>query len=71
MTGCRVIGWARFRHQNDGRGSSGLLAGAADLVRRAEAILFRIKSERLELPAPFGWQIPETLNADAAGQATF
>jgi hypothetical protein len=33
--------------------------------------LSRIKSERLELPAPFGRQIAETLDADAAGQATF
>jgi hypothetical protein len=32
--------------------------------------LFRIKSEGLELPAPFGWRITEPLDADAAGQAT-
>jgi hypothetical protein len=32
---------------------------------------FRIKSECLELLAPFGRQIPETLDADAAGQAAF
>jgi hypothetical protein len=33
--------------------------------------LFRIKSERLELPAPFRWRIAKPFNADAAGQATF
>jgi hypothetical protein len=33
--------------------------------------LFRIESEYLELPAPFGRQIAETLDADAAGPATF
>jgi hypothetical protein len=30
--------------------------------------LFRMKSERLKLPAPFSW-IAEPLDADAAGQA--
>ena len=33
--------------------------------------LFRIKSERLKLPAPFSRRIAEPLDADAAGQATF
>jgi hypothetical protein len=33
--------------------------------------LFGIESERLELLAPFSWQIAEPLDADAAGQATF
>jgi hypothetical protein len=33
--------------------------------------LFRIETKGLELPAPFGWQIAETLDADAAGQAAF
>jgi hypothetical protein len=33
--------------------------------------LFRIKSEDLELAAPFGRQIAETLDADTAGQAAF
>src|SRR5260370_23407138 len=33
--------------------------------------LFRIESERLKLPAPFGRRIAESLDADAAGQATF
>ena len=33
--------------------------------------LFRIKSECLKLPAPFGRRIAEPLDADAAGQATF
>jgi hypothetical protein len=33
--------------------------------------LFRIKPEGLELPAPFVWQIAETFNTYAAGQATF
>jgi hypothetical protein len=32
--------------------------------------LFRIKSERLELPAPLGRRIAEPFDADAAGQAT-
>src|SRR5271167_3923346 len=43
--------------------NSGPLAGALTL--------FRIKSERLKLPAPFGRRIAEPLDADAAGQATF
>jgi hypothetical protein len=33
--------------------------------------LIRIESERLELPAPFRQRISETLDTDAAGQATF
>src|ERR1700729_2905068 len=33
--------------------------------------LFWIKSERLELPTPFGRRIAEPLDADAPGQATF
>src|SRR5271170_5543301 len=33
--------------------------------------LFRVESERLELPAPFSREISESLDADAAGQATF
>jgi hypothetical protein len=33
--------------------------------------LFRIKSERLKLPAPFSRGIAEPLDTDAAGQATF
>ena len=33
--------------------------------------LFRIESERLKLPAPFGRRIAEPLDANAAGQATF
>jgi hypothetical protein len=33
--------------------------------------LFRIKSEGLELPAPFSRRIAEPLDADSAGQATF
>src|ERR1700730_6177150 len=33
--------------------------------------LFRSKSERLKLPAPFSRRIAEPLDADAAGQATF
>jgi hypothetical protein len=33
--------------------------------------LFRIKSERLKLPAPFSRGIAEPLDADAARQATF
>jgi hypothetical protein len=31
----------------------------------------RIETECLELPAPFGRQIAEPLDADPAGQATF
>ena len=31
--------------------------------------LFRIESERLELPAPFGGRIAKPLDADATGQA--
>jgi hypothetical protein len=38
---------------------------------RAVAILFRIESERLKLPAPFGRRIAEPLDADAARQAAF
>ena len=38
---------------------------------RGRTLLFRIKSERLKLPAPFGRRIAEPLDADAAGQATF
>src|SRR6266404_8106005 len=34
-------------------------------------ILFRIESERVKLPNPFGRRIAEPLEADAAGQATF
>ena len=34
-------------------------------------MLFGSKSERLELPIPFGRQIAKPLDADAAGQATF
>ena len=34
-------------------------------------ILFRIESERVKLPNPFGRRIAEPLDADAAGQATF
>jgi hypothetical protein len=34
-------------------------------------ILFRIESERVKLPTPFGRRIAEPLDADAAGQATF
>ena len=33
--------------------------------------LFRIKSERLKLPAPFSRGIAKPLDTDAAGQATF
>jgi hypothetical protein len=33
--------------------------------------LFRIKSERLKLPAPYSRGIAEPLDTDAAGQATF
>jgi hypothetical protein len=33
--------------------------------------LFRIESERLELPTPFSRRIAKPLNADATGQATF
>jgi RNA-directed DNA polymerase len=33
--------------------------------------LFRIKSERLKLPAPFSRGIAEPLDTDAAGHATF
>jgi hypothetical protein len=33
--------------------------------------LFRIESERLKLPAPFGRRIAEPFDADAAGEATF
>jgi hypothetical protein len=33
--------------------------------------LFRIESERLKLPAPFGRRIAEPLDANAARQATF
>jgi hypothetical protein len=33
--------------------------------------LFRIESERLKLPAPFGRRIAEPLDADAVRQATF
>jgi hypothetical protein len=33
--------------------------------------LFRIESERLKLPAPFGRLIAKPLDADAAGEATF
>src|ERR1700692_496410 len=33
--------------------------------------LFRIESERLELPAPFSRRIAQPLDTDAAGQATF
>jgi len=34
-------------------------------------MLFGSKSERLELPIPFGRQIAMPFDADAAGQATF
>src|SRR5258705_8734907 len=33
--------------------------------------LSRIESERLKLPAPFGWRIAEPVDTDAAGQAAF
>lgn len=33
--------------------------------------LFRIESERLELPAPFSREISGTFDANAAGKATF
>jgi hypothetical protein len=33
--------------------------------------LFRIESERIKLPAPFSRRVAESLDADAAGQATF
>jgi hypothetical protein len=33
--------------------------------------LFRIKSERLKLSAPFSRRIAEPLNAEATGEATF
>jgi len=33
--------------------------------------LFRIESKRFKLPAPFNRRIAESLDSDAAGQATF
>ena len=33
--------------------------------------LFRIETEDLELPAPFGRQIAKAFDANTAGQATF
>ena len=44
--------------------------GAA-LLRGPALQLFRIESERLELPAPFSRRIAQPLDANAAGQATF
>ena len=40
-------------------------------VFRLSPKLFRIETEDLELLAPFGGQIAEAFDADAAGQATF
>jgi hypothetical protein len=40
-------------------------------VFRLSPKLFRVETEDLELLAPFGGQIAETLDADAAGQAAF
>jgi hypothetical protein len=31
----------------------------------------RVQSERLELPAPFGWRIAQPLDSDASRQAAF
>ena len=38
---------------------------------RAVLRLIRIESECLKLSAPFSWRIAETLDSNAAGQATF
>ena len=40
-----------------------------ELLRRLLR-LFRIKSQRLELPAPFGWWIAKPLDTDAPRQKT-
>jgi hypothetical protein len=40
-------------------------------VLRAGPRLLRIQSERLELPAPFGWRIAQPFDADTARQPTF
>jgi hypothetical protein len=40
-------------------------------IKWAGPQLFRIKPERLELPAPLGRWISEPLDTDAAGQAAF
>ena len=39
------------------------------IVRRTE--LFRVESERLELPSPFGRRIAQPLDANTTGQAAF
>jgi hypothetical protein len=40
-------------------------------VCRLSPKLFRIETEDLELPAPFGQQIAKAFDASSAGQATF
>jgi hypothetical protein len=57
----RVKPYSGFLHCRN----SGPWAGPGALT------LFRMKSERLKLPAPFGRRIAKTFDADAAGQATF
>ena len=42
----------------------------ADEIRSRRPQLLRIKSERFELPGPFGGRIAKTLDANATGQAT-
>ena len=53
--------------------NEGMHAKSKSKVRRRYPALqlFRIESERLKLPAPFSRRIAESLDADAAGQATF
>jgi hypothetical protein len=53
--------------------NEGMHAKSKSKVRRRDPALrlFRIKSERLELSAPFGRRIAEPFDADASGQATF
>jgi len=55
----------RSRHQAETGSMTGW--GSSDWAPR----LFRTKSENLELLAPFGRQIAEAFDADAAGQTTF
>jgi hypothetical protein len=53
-------------------GRPGIMAvwGTKNAVR-GEPRLLRVQSERLELPAPFGWRIAQPFDADASRQPTF
>jgi hypothetical protein len=52
-------------------GRPGIMAvsGTKNVVRAGPRLL-RVQSERLELPAPFGWRIAQPFDADASRQPT-